>query len=59
MLCQNTNLGEVLSIDFNIIMSCFNYMSSNHLEELVKEFYEYNGYFVRTKIKVDKRKEGG
>ena len=34
-------------------------MSSNHLEELVKEFYEYNGYFVRTNIKVDKRKEGG
>ena len=34
-------------------------MSSNHLEELVKEYYEYKGYFVRSNVRVSKREQGG
>jgi len=29
------------------------------LEELVAQWYEYNGYFARTNIKFDKLKHGG
>ena len=31
----------------------------NFLEQLVAEWYEYTGYFVRTNIKFGKRKKGG
>lgn len=31
----------------------------NHLEQVVGEWYEYNGYFVRRNIKVGKRRQGG
>ena len=31
----------------------------NHLEQLVAEWYEYNGYFVRRNVKVGRRPEGG
>jgi hypothetical protein len=31
----------------------------NHLEQIVAEWYEYNGYFVRRNIKVGKRPRGG
>lgn len=31
----------------------------NHLEQLVAEWYEYRGYFIRRNIKVGKRKNGG
>jgi hypothetical protein len=31
----------------------------NHLEQLVAEWYEYQGYFVRKNIKVDPRPNGG
>ena len=31
----------------------------NFLEQLVAEWYEYRGYFARTNIKFDKRKQGG
>lgn len=34
-------------------------MSTNHLEELAKEYYEYKGYFVRSNVRVNKREEGG
>lgn len=34
-------------------------MSSNHLEDLAKEYYEYKGYFVRSNIRVIKREGGG
>ncbi|MGP6239357.1 MULTISPECIES: hypothetical protein [Cuniculiplasmataceae] len=34
-------------------------MSSNHLEELAKEYYEYKGYFVRPNVHVGKREDGG
>ena len=34
-------------------------MSSNFLEQLVAEFYEYKGYFVRRNILVGKRAKGG
>lgn len=34
-------------------------MSSNHLEELAKEYYEYKGYFVKTNIKFNRLKGGG
>lgn len=34
-------------------------MPSNHLEQLVAEWYEYQGYFVRRNIFVGKRKKGG
>jgi len=31
----------------------------NHLEQLVSEWYEYKGYFVRKNVHVGKRKNGG
>lgn len=31
----------------------------NHLEQLVAEWYEYNGYFVRRNVLVGKRAKGG
>lgn len=31
----------------------------NHLEEIVREYYEYNGYFVKTNIKFKKLVTGG
>ena len=31
----------------------------NHLEQLVAEWYEYNGYFVRRNVYVGKRAKGG
>ena len=34
-------------------------MISNHLEELIAEWYEYKGFFVRRNIKVGKRQQGG
>lgn len=34
-------------------------MAANHLEQLVAEWYEYQGYFVRRNIKVGKRAQGG
>ena len=34
-------------------------MPLNHLEQIVAEWLEYQGYFVRRNIKVGKRKEGG
>lgn len=34
-------------------------MASNHLEQLVAEWYEYQGYFVRRNIKVGRRAKGG
>ena len=34
-------------------------MAPNFLEQLVAEWYQYQGYFVRTNIRVGKRDEGG
>jgi len=34
-------------------------MPSNHLEQLVAEWYEYQGYFVRRNILVGRREKGG
>ena len=34
-------------------------MPLNHLEQIVAEWLEYQGYFVRRNIKVGKRREGG
>jgi hypothetical protein len=34
-------------------------MASNHLEQLVAEWYEYQGYFIRRNVKVGRRPEGG
>lgn len=34
-------------------------MAANHLEQLVAEWYEYRGYFVRRNVKVGKRAKGG
>jgi len=34
-------------------------MAANHLEELVAEWYEYQGYFVRRNVLVGKRDKGG
>jgi len=31
----------------------------NHLEELIAEWYEFNGYFVRRNVKVNPRSNGG
>lgn len=31
----------------------------NHLEQLVAEWYEYRGYFVRRNVQVDPRPNGG
>lgn len=31
----------------------------NHLEQLVAEWFEYNGYFVRRNIRVGRREKGG
>ena len=33
-------------------------MAGNHLESLVAEWYEFNGYFVRRNIQVGKRAKG-
>ncbi len=30
-------------------------MANNHLEQLVSEWYEYQGYFIRRNVKVGKR----
>lgn len=34
-------------------------MAGNHLEDLLAEWYEYQGYFVRRNINVGKRAAGG
>lgn len=34
-------------------------MAANHLEQLIAEWYEYQGYFVRRNILVGKRAKGG
>jgi hypothetical protein len=34
-------------------------MPINHLEQLISEWYEYQGYFVRRNVKVGKRTAGG
>lgn len=34
-------------------------MAGNHLESLVAEWYEFNGYFVRRNVKVGRRAKGG
>ncbi len=34
-------------------------MASNHLEDLVAEWYEWNGYFVRRNVQVGRRAKGG
>jgi hypothetical protein len=34
-------------------------MPVNHLEQIVAEWLEYRGYFVRRNVKVGKRKKGG
>jgi hypothetical protein len=34
-------------------------MAGNHLESLVAEWYEFNGYFVRRNVKVGRRPRGG
>ena len=33
--------------------------SKNHLEELVKEYYEYQGFFVRANVRFNKLPSGG
>jgi hypothetical protein len=34
-------------------------MANNHLEELIEEWYEYKGYYVKRNIMVGKREKGG
>ena len=34
-------------------------MASNYLEQLVAEWYEYQGYFIRRNVLVGKREQGG
>jgi len=34
-------------------------MGANHLEQLIAEWYEFQGYFVRRNIHVGKRQKGG
>src|SRR5438270_8114137 len=34
-------------------------MVANHLEQLVAEWYEYQGYYIRRNVKVGKRQRGG
>jgi hypothetical protein len=34
-------------------------MASNYLEQLIAEWYEYKGYFVRRNVRVGKRAKGG
>jgi hypothetical protein len=34
-------------------------MAGNHLEDLVAEWYEWNGYFIRRNVQVGKRPKGG
>jgi hypothetical protein len=34
-------------------------MAANHLEQLIAEWYEFNGYFVRRNVNVGKRPNGG
>ena len=34
-------------------------MSANHLEQLIAEWYEFQGYFVRRNVLVGKRSKGG
>jgi hypothetical protein len=31
----------------------------NYIEQLISEWYEYKGYYVRRNIKVGRRKSGG
>jgi len=34
-------------------------MAANHLEQIVAEWYEYQGYFIRRNVKVGRRSQGG
>jgi hypothetical protein len=34
-------------------------MASNYLEQLIAEWYEYKGYFIRQNVWVGKRARGG
>jgi len=34
-------------------------MATNHLEQLVAEWYEFKGYFIRRNVKVGRRERGG
>ena len=34
-------------------------MAGNHLEDLVAQWYQFQGYFVRRKVQVGKRLRGG
>src|SRR5256885_2791112 len=34
-------------------------MASNYLEQLVAEWYEYKGYFIRRNVNVGRRERGG
>ncbi len=34
-------------------------MATNHLEQLIAEWYEFKGYFVRRNVNVGKRPNGG
>ena len=34
-------------------------MATNHLEQLIAEWYEFKGYFVRRNVHVGKRTKGG
>lgn len=34
-------------------------MTNNHLEELIAEWYEYKGYYVKRNVMVGKREKGG
>jgi len=34
-------------------------MNQNHLEQLVAEWYEYQGYFIRRNVNVGRRPNGG
>ena len=34
-------------------------MAHNHLEQLIAEWYEYQGYFVKRNVQVGKRTQGG
>lgn len=34
-------------------------MAANHLEQLVAEWYEFEGYFVRRNVMVGRRPSGG
>lgn len=34
-------------------------MPANHLEQLVAEWYEYQGYFIWRNVRVGKKPQGG